>query len=139
MDSNCFYCTKDQRLHDLMIEVCELSASTLYLFKEQTYKGRCIVAFKGHKRELFEMNEKELELYTRDVARAAKAIKKAFEADKINYAAYGDRVSHFHMHLVPKYEGGPKWGEVFELTPVEKIYLSDEGYESMIRLLKVYL
>lgn len=136
MDNNCFYCAKDQRLHDLMIEVCELSTSTLYLFKEQTYRGRCIVALKSHKKEIFEMDEKELQLYTKDIARAAAAIKKAFSPDKINYAAYGDKVSHFHMHLVPKYEEGPKWGDVFELSPAEKVYLSTEEYENMIKLLK---
>jgi ATP adenylyltransferase len=92
-DNNCFYCTKDQRLKDLMIEVCQLSASTLYLFKEQTYRGRCIVAYKGHKRELFELNENELALYTNDIAKAASAMNKAFSPDKINYATYGDLVS----------------------------------------------
>ena len=50
--NDCFYCTKDERLDSLMMEVCELSASTLYLFKDQTYKGRCIVACKEHKREI---------------------------------------------------------------------------------------
>lgn len=135
-DNNCFYCTKDQRLKDLMIEVCQLSASTLYLFREQTYRGRCIVAYKGHKRELYELDEKELEIYTKDISKAAYAINKAFSPDKINYATYGDLVSHIHFHLVPKYEGGPKWGDVFELSPKDKVLLSDEEYDSMIKLIK---
>ena len=49
MSNNCFYCQKNEALDELMIEVCELEASTLYLFKEQTYRGRCLVAFNGHK------------------------------------------------------------------------------------------
>ncbi len=35
-DNDCFYCVKDSRLTDLMIKVCDLEASTLYMFKEQT-------------------------------------------------------------------------------------------------------
>ena len=50
----CMYCANDTRVTDLMIKIGELSASVLYLFKEQTYKCRCVVVFnKGHKRELF--------------------------------------------------------------------------------------
>lgn len=33
MDNNCLYCTKNHKLQDLMIEVCKLSVSTLYLLR----------------------------------------------------------------------------------------------------------
>ena len=56
----------------------------------------------------------------RDVARAAKAIKRAFGPDKINYGAYSDKLPHLHVHLVPKYEGGPNWGAPFEMMPANK-------------------
>ena len=52
---DCFYCRKDQRLHDLMIEIAPLAASTLFLFREQTHPGRCVVAYRGHVNELFEL------------------------------------------------------------------------------------
>jgi len=81
---DCFYCRKDQRLHDLMIEIAPLGVSTLYLFKEQTHPGRCVVAYRGHVNEFFELPEAELTLYSRDVARAARAIKTAFAPSKIN-------------------------------------------------------
>ena len=54
-ENTCFYCEKDERLTDLMLEICKLKVSTLYLFKEQTYKGRCVVAYKGHINELYEL------------------------------------------------------------------------------------
>ena len=60
MSADCFYCTKDQKLNDLMIEIGQMEVSTLYLFREQTYRGRCIVAYNGHVKELFELPEKEL-------------------------------------------------------------------------------
>ena len=71
---DCLYCRRDQRLHDLMIEVAPLAVSTLYLFKEQTYRGRCVVAYRAHVNELFELPESELALFMQDVTRAARAM-----------------------------------------------------------------
>ena len=86
MSADCFYCTKDQKLNDLMIEIGQMEVSTLYLFREQTYRGRCIVAYNGHVKELFELPEKELERFMRDVTKAARAIQEVFSPDKINSA-----------------------------------------------------
>ncbi|WP_312517913.1 HIT domain-containing protein [Anaerospora sp.] len=135
-ENTCFYCEKDQRLDDLMIEICQLHVSTLYLFKEQTYKGRCLVAYKGHVNELFELQETELESYIKDVAKAAAAMKKAFSPNKINYGAYSDKLPHLHFHLVPKYQDGPSWGSTFEMMPAAKVLLSDAEYSELIDQIK---
>jgi len=132
---DCFYCRKDERLHNLMIEVAPLAASTLYLFKEQTHQGRCVVAYRGHVNELFELPEAELALFAKDVARAARAIKTAFAPKKINYGAYSDKLPHLHMHLVPKYEGGASWGGTFEMMPATKKLLTDVEYAGLIAAL----
>ena len=50
----CLYCQNNDTLHSLMIEVAQLSVSRVFIFKEQTYKGRCLVAYKDH---VDEMNE----------------------------------------------------------------------------------
>jgi diadenosine tetraphosphate (Ap4A) HIT family hydrolase len=136
---DCLYCRQDQRLHDLMIEVATLSASTLYLFKEQSHRGRCVVAYRGHVNELFELPHDELILFTQDVARAAKAIKAAVGAKKINYGAYSDKLPHLHMHLVPKFEGGVAWGAPFEMMPANKQLLSEADYASLIAAIKAKL
>lgn len=136
---DCLYCRKDQRLQDLMIVVATLEVSMLYLFKEQTHRGRCVVAYRDHVNELFELPESELTRFTRDVARAAKAIKTAFSPNKINYGAYSDKLPHLHMHLVPKYEGGVAWGSPFEMMPANKKLLSESEYLSLISTLKVHL
>lgn len=134
------YCAKDQRLTDLMIEVCELDASILYLFKEQTYPGRCVVAYKKeHKDEIFELSESELTLFSKDIARVAQAVKTAFNAGKINYGAYGDKMPHVHFHIVPKREEAPKWGSTFDMMPDEKVYLSDAEYSEVINKIKANL
>lgn len=136
---DCLYCRKDQRLHDLMIEIGPLSVSTLYLFKEQTHRGRCVVAYRAHVNELFELPDSELTLFMRDVARAARALKQAFGPHKINYGAYSDKLPHLHMHLVPKYEGGASWGAPFEMMPANKKLLPEAEYLSLITTLRAQL
>jgi len=130
---DCFYCRRDQRLHDLMIEIAPLTVSTLYLFKEQTHPGRCVVAYRGHVNELFELPDPELALFAKDIARAAHAIKTAFGATKMNYGAYSDKLPHLHFHLVPKYSDGANFGTTFEMMPAAKKLLSDAEYEEIIR------
>ncbi|MFA6962457.1 MAG: HIT family protein [Opitutaceae bacterium] len=136
---DCLYCHKDQRLIDLMIEITSLQVSTLYLFKEQTHRGRCIVAYNGHVNELFELADAELTLFTQDVARAAKAIKTAFSPAKINYGAYSDKLPHLHMHLVPKYVDGPAWGTTFTMMPEPKRLLDDADYTALSAQIKAAL
>lgn len=136
---DCLYCRKDQRLQDLMIEIGPLSVSTLYLFKEQTHRGRCVVAYRAHVNELFELPDAELIAFTRDVARAAKAMKEAFAPNKINYGAYSDKLPHLHMHLVPKYEGGAAWGTPFEMMPANKKLLGEAEYAELIAAIKAKL
>jgi diadenosine tetraphosphate (Ap4A) HIT family hydrolase len=136
---DCFYCRKDERLDALMIEVAPLQVSTLYLFKEQTYHGRCVVAYRDHVNELYDLPADELALFTRDVARAAKALKTAFDPAKINYGAYSDKLPHLHVHLVPKYVDGPSWGTTFTMMPEPKKLLSDADYAALIAKIRAVL
>ncbi len=134
------YCAKDVRLTDLMIEVAELDASTLYLFREQTYRGRCIVAYKGgHKAELFELTPDERRRFMEDVSRVAKAVHQAFGPQKINYGAYGDKMPHVHFHIVPKYPDAPKWGSTFDMMPETKVLLAEEEYTRIVDNLRRHL
>jgi ATP adenylyltransferase len=135
-DKDCFYCVKDERLTDIMIEICELEVSTLYLFKEQTYRGRCVVAYNEHKSEIFNLTDDQRSLYMKDVARAAGALNKAFSPNKINYGAYADNMTHLHFHIVPKYENGPDWGGTFEMSPKNKVLLTDAQYNQLKNKIK---
>ena len=124
----CLYCTNNQTLHDLMIEICELS----------TYHGRCLVAYKDHVNDLNELSDADRNAFMADVARVTRAMQKAFNPEKINYGAYSDKLSHLHFHLAPKYVDGPDYGGVFQMNP-GKVYLSDAEYADMIEKIKKYL
>jgi len=135
----CFYCAKDARLFQLMVEICRLETSTLFLFREQTYRGRCVVALNTHETELFRLDRETLFAFSRDVAKTAAALQRAFGADKINYAIYGDLVSHLHYHVVPKKKGGPTWGEPFAVHLSSQTYLREKGYQDVIAAIKQQL
>jgi ATP adenylyltransferase len=132
-DLECFYCTKNQDLQNLMIEIAKLKVSTLYLNKDQTHKGRCIIALDKHVTELFHLSKIELHQFMDDVSRAAEIIQTTFKPNKINYAIYGDLVSHLHFHLVPKFEGSLEWGEAFINSPREKQIFGDTEYQTMVK------
>ena len=119
--AECFYCEKDnEKRKALMLDVCELPYSIVYLFRDQKNKGRCVVAFKGHKTEV------------------AKVLDELYHPDKINYATYGDGMPHVHVHIVPKYKGGVSWGQPFS-DSLPKVLLTDAEYDAMIADLRAKL
>jgi diadenosine tetraphosphate (Ap4A) HIT family hydrolase len=128
---DCLYCQRNDLQKSLMIEICDLSASTLFLFKEQSHPGRCVVAYKDHVNELFELSDADRNAFMTDVCNVAKAMQTAFSPKKINYGAYSDKLPHLHFHLVPKYEGEFEFGGIFEMNP-QKTYLTENEYADMI-------
>lgn len=135
INNDCLYCNKNQTQKDLMIEICELKVSTVFLFREQTYGGRCIVAYKDHSKELYDLQGEELLAYMEDVNKVARVMKELFTPVKINYGAYSDKLPHLHIHLVPKYENGPDFGGTFTMNP-QKTYLTDEEYMEMLAAIR---
>ena len=117
-----------------MIEFAQLRVSRAFLFKEQTYHGRCLVAYKDHVNDLNELSDDDRNAMA-DVAQVTRAMQKAFNPVKINYGAYSDKLSHLHFHLAPKYEGGPDFGGTFQMNP-GKVYLSDAEYQELIEKIK---
>lgn len=134
-DENCGYCMRGELLDKFGIFIRDLSVSSLILFKEQSKRGRCIVAYKDHVSEIVNISDEERNAFFADVNRAAKAIHAIFNPDKLNYGAYGDTGCHLHMHLVPKYKDSDEWGGVFQMNP-GKVFLSTEEYEKMIEDIK---
>lgn len=137
-DQNCGYCMKNELLDPFGIYICDLDASVVVLFKEQSHPGRCIVAFKDHKSELVELTDEERSAFFADVSRVARAIHAIFHPDKINYGAFGDSSGHMHFHLVPKYKDQFEWNGVFQMNP-EKTFLSDAEYAGIIQKIKAEL
>jgi len=141
MQSNpaeCLYCTNNETLHSLMIQIAELRVSRVFLFKEQTYRGRCLVAYNGHVNDLNELSDEQRNLFMADVVQVTRAMQRAFNPEKINYGAYSDKLSHLHFHLAPKYVDGPDYGGTFQMNP-GKAYLTEAEYQQLIDAVRANL
>ncbi|MBR1564208.1 MAG: HIT family protein [Paludibacteraceae bacterium] len=134
----CLYCTDNQTQKDLMVFVKKLSVSRLFIFREQTYHGRCLVAYDEHINDMNELQPEQLNAFMADVTAVTRAMQKVFNPEKINYGAYADTLSHLHFHLVPKYKGGPDYGGTFQMNP-KQVYLTEEQYQEMAEQLKALL
>jgi diadenosine tetraphosphate (Ap4A) HIT family hydrolase len=117
-----------------MLKIIELPYSIVYLNRNQQHRGRCIVTYKEHKTEYFQLNAEENAGFFADVSLTAKALYNLFHPGKINYATFGDLVPHVHFHIVPKYENEVQWGKPFQDEP--KKLLSDSEYLELIRQIK---
>ena len=137
-DNTCSYCIEGDLLDAFGIKICELTSSLVILFKEQSHKGRVIVAYKQHVGEMVSLSEEERNAFFADVSTVAKALHAAFNPAKINYGAFGDTGNHLHFHLVPKYKDEFEWGSTFAMNPAKK-YLSMDEYSVLIAQIKKHL
>ena len=76
----------------------------------QVNPGHVLVAVKKHAENIFQLDEAQAGAVFRSAAEVARAIRAAFEPQGLsvyqaNGAAAGQTVLHFHIHLVPRYEG----------------------------------
>ena len=135
----CGYCAEGEYLDVFGIKVCELEATKVYLFKEQSHRGRVIVASKLHVSEITALTDAERNLFFAEVDRVARALHRLFRPTKVNYGAYGDTGHHLHFHLVPKYADDPfEWGGVFAMNPKRR-YLEPAEYEELVASLRAEL
>lgn len=135
VDKNCFYCTGEKPLSDLMIEIMHLPHSMVFFFRDQKNPGRCVVAYKEHYRELYEIPEKDFHGYMNEVRAVSRAVSELYKPDKLNYAVYGDGVPHVHFHIVPKYKNGVSWGGPFD-DKLPVVHLSEQEYAAQVQQLR---
>ena len=138
-NENCAYCQEGELVEKFGIKITELGASKVYLFKEQSHRGRVIVASKHHVSEMIDLDRRERQAFMDDVAKVATALRKLFHPKKINYGAYGDTGCHLHFHLVPKYaEDAFEWGGTFAMDP-KRTYLSEAEYVELVASIRAEL
>ena len=135
---NCSYCAEGELLDAFGIKIGELPMSKVILFKEQSHRGRVIVACKKHVDDITMLTAEERTQYMEDVNHVAEILHELFHPDKINFGAYGDTMHHLHFHLVPKYKDGFEWGGVFAMNPHE-VALAQEEYDELTRIIRARL
>jgi ATP adenylyltransferase len=124
------------------IKVCSLSVSTLYLDRNQTYRGHCQLIYDQHVVGLENLAAPEFTRLTADLHRAAQAIRDICHPDLMNYASMGNVVPHLHWHLVPRHTTDPRWGmPIYLSNPADMrvTHLSDADYRSLVHNLMLRL
>ncbi len=135
-DASCMYCAENEKLQSLMLPIGDLPTGKLYLFKEQTYFGRVVLAYKDHVNHLTDLTEEEAAAFMKDILRVGKAVMKAVSPAKVNYGMFSDTLPHLHVHIVPKQEGGHTFGGTFEMNVNPPKYLTEDQYREIIAKIK---
>lgn len=109
VDNNCIFCK---------IAAGEIPSTTLYEDEDfrvildlgPATKGHALLIPKAHYADLFAMEDTLLAKALVTAKLVASRLKKALKADGFNLVqnngeSAGQTVFHFHMHLIPRYEG----------------------------------
>ncbi len=111
VDQNCIFCK---------IAGGEIPSSTVYEDEDfrvildlgPAAKGHALILPKQHYKDLCELDEAVAAKVMPLAAKIGKAMKKSlgcagFNVVQNNGAEAGQTVFHFHVHIIPRYEGGP--------------------------------
>lgn len=88
---------------NLWLPVADLSVSTLGLYSDVRFPGRCLLAYTvEHVEEVADLPGGDADAFFADVRRACAAVKAVSGCDRVNVAFLGNTVSHLHAHLIPR-------------------------------------
>ena len=107
--TNCVFCRIVARAIPASV-VYEDDETLAFMDLGQVNPGHVLVAVKAHAENLYELSDAQAAAVLRAARRVARAIRGAFAPEGLsvyqaNGKAAGQTVFHYHVHLVPRYEG----------------------------------
>jgi diadenosine tetraphosphate (Ap4A) HIT family hydrolase len=114
-----------------------LDVSTLGLYDDARFPGRCLLALHEHYEDLSAVPPALLSRFILDVRCAGAAITAAIGADRMNYAVLGNVEPHVHFHLIPRIFATdpiprrPPWEHPAPVSPLASAEL--DGISAAIR------
>lgn len=93
--------------------VADLGTSLLMMGDDRDgdlYRGYAILALKQHVREPHELPPEQAAAHMAELMEAGRAIHRAFEPAKLNYASFGNEEPHLHWHIIPRYTHDADFG-----------------------------
>ncbi|HZI78316.1 MAG TPA: HIT family protein [Vicinamibacterales bacterium] len=120
--TNCPLCAPRPQSNDHWDLIAPLSVSSLYLAKNQTYRGQCQLIFDlRHAARLDQLTADEVAAFSRDLLAAHNAVARAARPDHMNVESLGNIVPHLHWHIIPRYVGDPQWGVPVWTNPLSSM------------------
>ena len=130
-DQTCMYCNKGDELTQTMVPIGAVDGYPLYLMRNQTYRGRVVLAYHEHIGKIGEMPPAKCAEFFLAVRKTARALTVVFQPGQINIGMYADKMSHLHCHITPKYENGPDWGGIFQMNPQPPVLMTEREYQQL--------
>lgn len=87
----------------LYVPVFNLAVSSLGLYDDARFPGRCILSLKTHYDDMVDVPKEMLDAFMDDARKAIKVIMESTGCARVNFAILGNRESHVHAHLIPRY------------------------------------
>ena len=120
--------------------VCRLSVSSLYVTRDQAYRGTCAIVYDpAHVTRPSELPLEQWNRFCRDAWVAESAVSRAFKPDHVNLECLGNTVPHLHMGIVPRYRTDPRWGRPIWTTSrddMTQVLATIEECEELARVLR---
>jgi diadenosine tetraphosphate (Ap4A) HIT family hydrolase len=110
--------------------VARLSISSLYLAKNQTYRGQCVLVFDPRE---------EWAALSDDLRVSTVAVVRAVRPDHVNVASLGNVAPHLHWHVIPRTIGDPRWGSTIWTTDTAEMRdtrLSPRDRQNLLELVR---
>jgi methyltransferase (TIGR00027 family) len=120
--------------------VGQLTVSSLYLAKNQTYRGQCVLVFDPrHVSRVDQLSRPEWSTLAGDLFTAQQAVARTVRPDHMNIEQLGNVVPHLHWHIIPRSVGDARWGQPIWTTPLDSMpdtRLSDGDREDLLAALR---
>ena len=120
--------------------VAPLTVSSLYLVKNQTYRGQCQLIFDlRHASRPDQLTTGEWAAFCADLYTAQNAVADVAQPDHVNVESLGNVVPHLHWHIIPRYVGDPRWGMPIWTTPLSAMpetHLEAHDREQLLQRLR---
>jgi diadenosine tetraphosphate (Ap4A) HIT family hydrolase len=111
LGQGCPLCAPRPPINEFSYYVCTLTVSSLYIVRDQTYRGTCAVVYDpAHVSRPSELDEKSWRQFSADVWSAESAISRSLRPDHVNVVCLGNTVPHLHAGIIPRYRSDPSWG-----------------------------
>lgn len=143
---DCPLCGPQPEANDYKLTIAPLRISTLYLCRDQRFRGYCYLIFNPyHATSLAGLPDDEHHAFMADLRQAGRALQTALQPDHMNYECLGNSEPHLHWHLIPRYVDDPRWGRpVWEGWPrneftLHRVTLEDRAYADLVALIRSHL